>query len=60
AQMGIPIRKIAVSELPEQLIGKDSPFSPKDSMPFGVEKLSGNLRRKQNEKSNHSAQIERG
>lgn len=41
AQMGIPIRKIAVSELPEQLIGKDSPFSPKDSMPFGVEKLSG-------------------
>ena len=37
AQMGIAIRKINVSELPEQLTGIESPFDVKNSMPFGVE-----------------------
>lgn len=37
AQMGISIRKINVSELPEQLTGIESPFDVKNSMPFGVE-----------------------
>ena len=40
AQMGVPIRKIDVSELPAQLIGVDSPFDKDSSMPFGAELLS--------------------
>lgn len=39
AQMGVPIRKIEVSELPEQLIGTVSPFDQENSMPFGADLL---------------------
>lgn len=39
AQMGISIRKINVSELPEPLIGAENPFDRENSMPFGVEIL---------------------
>lgn len=42
AQMGISIRKINVSELPEPLIGAENPCDVKNSMPFGVEILVEN------------------
>lgn len=38
SQMEIPIRKINVSELPDALIGKTSPFDRENSMPFGADK----------------------
>lgn len=40
AQMGSPIRKMDVSELPEALIGAQNPFDPESSRPFGAEKLA--------------------
>ena len=39
AGMGLSVRPIHVSELPEALIGTESPFRPEDSRPFGVEAL---------------------